>query len=48
MGAKWAGAIWEQNGSNMGAKWAGARAEAARQPVHASVMKLQGSVMGQS
>ena len=45
---KWAGAIWEQNGSNMGAKWAGARAEAARQPMHPSVMKLQGSVMGQS
>ena len=45
---KWAGAIWEQNGSNMGAKWAGARAEAARQPMHPSVMKLQGSVMCQS
>ena len=45
---KWAGAIWEQKGSNMGAKWAGARAEAERQPMHPSVMKLQGSVMGQS
>ena len=34
--------------TKMGAKWAGARAEAARQPMHPSVMKLQGSVMCQS